>query len=90
MGLIDSSVSSEEIRNNQKYFNIVSKLKSKVKTEQEGYTNIINITTTSYNPKETSDLANALAKVYALEDFKEKNAQTTKALKTVKEQLSKA
>ena len=90
LGLIDSSLSSEEIRTNQKYFKIVSKLKTKVKTEQEGYTNIINIMITSYDPKESCDLANALAKVYTIENFKEKNSQTNKTLKTVKEQLTKA
>jgi len=90
MGLIDSSLLSDEIRNNPKYFTIVSKLKSRVKTEQEGYTNIINITTTSYNPQEAFLLANALAKVYKEESFREKNAQITQALNSIRSQLEKA
>ena len=90
MGLIDSSLSSDEIRSNPKYFAIVSRLKSRVKTEQEGYTNIINITTTSYDPQEAYILANALAKVYSEESFREKNAQTTQALNAIRTQLEKA
>ncbi|MDD5766888.1 MAG: polysaccharide biosynthesis tyrosine autokinase, partial [Candidatus Marinimicrobia bacterium] len=64
--------------------------KARVKTEQEGYTNIINITTTSYDPQEAFVLANALAKVYSEESFREKNAQTTQALNAVRSQLEKA
>ena len=50
MGLLDSTLTSEEIRNNPEYFDVVDKLKKRVKTEQEGYTNIIHIKITDYNP----------------------------------------
>jgi len=90
MGLIDSSISSEEIRSDPRYFSIVLNLRNKVKTQQEGYTNIINIITTSHDPREARDLANALAKVYIKESFKERNKQITQALETIKTQLDKA
>ncbi|HCL00350.1 MAG TPA: hypothetical protein DHW42_09655, partial [Candidatus Marinimicrobia bacterium] len=90
MGLLDSTLTTEEIRNNKKYFDIVEKLKSRVKTEQEGYTNLINIRVTDYNPQRTADLANSLAKVYIDESFKEKNARSIKALKSIETQLKRA
>jgi len=90
MGLIDSNLTSDEIRNNPKLFSIILRLKGKVKTEQEGYTNIINILVKSPNPYEARDLANALAKVYVKESFKERNKQITQALETIKTQLDNA
>jgi len=90
MGLIDSNLTSDEIRNNPKLFSIILRLKEKVKTEQEGYTNIINILVKSPNPYEARDLANALAKVYVKESFKERNKQITQALETIKTQLDNA
>ncbi|MCK4641369.1 MAG: hypothetical protein KAU06_08525, partial [Candidatus Marinimicrobia bacterium] len=75
MGLLDSSLTTEEIRSNKEYFTIIEKLKARIKTEQEGYTNIIHIRVTDYDPQRTSDLANALAKVYIEESFQMKNAK---------------
>lgn len=86
MGLIDSSLTSEQIRTNRQYLDIVTKLKSRVKTEQEGYTNIINIIVTDYNPEFTAKLANALAQVYIVESFKERNLSAQRALEAVRHQ----
>ncbi|MFH1212557.1 MAG: polysaccharide biosynthesis tyrosine autokinase [Candidatus Neomarinimicrobiota bacterium] len=90
MSLIDSALTSEEIRSNKEYFDIVSKLKARVKTEQEGYTNIINIIVTDFDPVFTANLANALAKVYETESFKEKNLQADRALDAVRSQRALA
>jgi succinoglycan biosynthesis transport protein ExoP len=90
MGLIDSTLTTEEIRNNKQYFDIVERLKARVKTEQEGFTNLINIIVTDYNPQRTCDLANALAKVYIDNSFQEKNAQSIRALKAIESQLKRA
>jgi succinoglycan biosynthesis transport protein ExoP len=90
MGLLDSTLTAEEIRNNKQYFDIVERLKARVKTEQEGYTNLINIIVTDYDPQRTCDLANALAKVYIDNSFQEKNAQSIRALKAIESQLKRA
>ncbi|HPC36496.1 MAG TPA: polysaccharide biosynthesis tyrosine autokinase [Candidatus Marinimicrobia bacterium] len=90
MGLIDSSLTSEQIRSNKGYLDIVAKLKSRVKTEQEGYTNIINIIVTDYDPVLSANLANALAQVYEVESFNEKNLQAQKALEAVRNQRAMA
>lgn len=90
MGLLDSSLTSEEIRNNPEYFSIVERLKARIKTEQEGYTNIIHIKITDYNAQRTADLANALAQVYIEESFKIKNKKAINAMKAIKSQLAQA
>jgi capsular exopolysaccharide synthesis family protein len=86
MGLIDSNLTSEQIRNNRQYLDIVSKLRSRIKTEQEGYTNIINIIVTDYDPEFTAKLANALGKVYTVESFKDRNLSAQRALEAVRHQ----
>ena len=90
MGRIPDTLSTEEIRNNQHYFNITTALKTKVRTEQEGYTNIINVIVTSSDPIEARDLANALANIYEEESFKEKNKTTTDQFDAIRAQLDKA
>ncbi len=90
MGLLDSSLTPDEIRSNKKYFDITFKLKKRVKTEQEGYTNLINIIITDEQPERAQDLANALAKVYSQADFGEKNEQTKQAIDAIKAQLANA
>jgi len=88
--LIDSTLSSEEIKNNKKYFNIIEGLKSRVNTQQEGYTNIINILVRSHKPILARDLANALASTYQKENFIQKNAKTKNAINAMKTQLSRS
>ncbi|MCG2715434.1 MAG: polysaccharide biosynthesis tyrosine autokinase [Candidatus Marinimicrobia bacterium] len=87
MGLLDSSLTKDEIRHNKEYFFIVEKLIARIKTEQEGHTNIIHIKVTDYEPQRTSDLANALAKVYIEESFQNKNAKAIKTLNAIENQL---
>lgn len=72
LGLIDSTLTSDEIKNNKNYFSIIEGLKSRISTEQEGYTNIINISVKSHNPQLAKDLANTLAKTYQEENYLQK------------------
>jgi len=90
MGLLDSSLTSEEIRNNPEYYSVVDRLKKRVRTEQEGLTNIIHIVITDYDPKRTADFANALAQVYIEESFSSKNSKAIKAMQTITKQLAQA
>ena len=90
MGLIDSSLTSKEIRNNPEYYSIVDKLRKRIKTEQEGLTNIIHIKVTDYDPQRTADLANAVAQVYIQESFQIKNAKAISALRAITNQLAQA
>lgn len=88
MGFIDKNISSEVIRNNKSLLNKVSLLKKQVSTEIEGYTNIINITAITHDPKFSQDLANTVAEVYRQENIKEKNKRIIKARKFIEEQLN--
>ncbi len=90
MGLLDSTLTSDEIRNNPEFFSIIERLKARIKTEQEGLTNIINIKITDYEPQRTADFANALAKVYIEESYQLKNATAFKALRAITNQLKQA
>ncbi|MBN2280619.1 MAG: polysaccharide biosynthesis tyrosine autokinase [Candidatus Marinimicrobia bacterium] len=90
LGLIDSNLTSDEIKNNKQYFNIIENLKSSVNTQQEGYTNIINILVRSHQPTLARDLANALAITYQKENYIQKNARTKSAINALKKQLDRS
>ncbi|MBU1633512.1 polysaccharide biosynthesis tyrosine autokinase [bacterium] len=90
MGLLDSTLTDKEITSNPEYFEVVDKLKARIKTEQEGLTNIIHIKVTDYDPQRTSDLANALAQVYIEESFQIKNSKAINAMKAITNQLAQA
>src|SRR5210317_827577 len=61
MGLIPEKASLAEVRNTDRYLRIVTSLKSRVETERESETNIINITATAATPKEATLIANTVA-----------------------------
>ncbi len=64
MGLIPENISSAQVRSIHKYLEVVNGLKSQIETEQEGNTNIINITANSSKATEAALLANTVAEVY--------------------------
>lgn len=64
MGLIPSGISSDDVRHNPGYLSTILRLKEKVETEQEGNTDIINITAASEDPKRAQRLANTVAQIY--------------------------
>ena len=90
MGKIDPTLTSEEIKSQEKYFSIIENLKSMIKTEQEGYTNIINIIVESIDPLLAADLANTLVETYQEENFAIKNAKIQNAIYALEAQLNKA
>jgi len=57
---------------------VILGLHRQIKTEQEGYTNIIGIQVTDPDPSEARDLANAVARVYRDYDHELKNQQAIK------------
>ena len=88
MGFIEKNIPSEVIRNNKSLLRKISAIKNQITTEIEGYTNIINITATTHDPKLSQDLANTVAEVYRQENIKEKNKRIIKARKFIEEQLN--
>jgi capsular exopolysaccharide synthesis family protein len=87
LGLIPADLSSEEVRANKKYLGIILSLKNSVETEQEGFSNIINIIVTSGNPMFAQRLANTIASVYKEERSLDLNKRTIEAKKFIESQL---
>lgn len=90
LGMIPEDATSDEIRNNPKYINIINRLKGAIDTEQEAQSAIINISVTSEDPKFAQRLANTVVSVYKEQRSIELNKRTVDARKFVEEQLKTA
>jgi capsular exopolysaccharide synthesis family protein len=87
MGLIPENVSSAQVRTTQKYLQVVNVLKSQIATEQEGNTNIINITATASKPTEAALIANTVAEVYRQNNIDERNKKVRETREFIEKQL---
>ena len=87
MGLIPEKASLAEVRNTDRYLRIVTSLKSRVETEREAETNIINITATAATPKEAALIANTVAEIYQLANVEERNKKVRETREFIEKQL---
>ena len=87
LGMIPADLSSEKVRSSKKYLGIILSLKNSVETEQEGYSNIINIIVTSADPRLAQRIANTIARVYKEERILDLNKRTVDAKKFIENQL---
>ncbi|MGB7066074.1 MAG: AAA family ATPase, partial [Syntrophobacteria bacterium] len=87
MGLIPEKASLAEIRNTDRYLRIVTSLKSRVETERESETNIINITATAATPKEATLIANTVAEIYQQANVEERNKKVRETREFIEKQL---
>ena len=87
MGLIPPALSSEAVRSNPRYLTIILDLKNKVETQQEGNSDIINITTSSEDPKVAQRMANTIAQVYQERHGLELNRRIVDAKAFIESQL---
>ncbi len=87
LGLIPKDVSPDEIRSNPGYSRIIFRLQSMIKAEQEGNTNIINITVRSSDPDEAQKVANAVAEEFKAYNLFERNKQVIEARQFIEKQL---
>jgi capsular exopolysaccharide synthesis family protein len=87
LGLLKEDLTSDEIRQNNQYLNIVLDIKDKVTTAQEGNTNIIDITVTSEEPDFCQRAANIIAEAFKEQNIYEKNKRAISARKFIEEQL---
>lgn len=85
--LVPESLSSDQIRANPAHQAVIADLKNRVETEQEGISNIINITATSEDPKQARKIADTIALVYKEERGLDINKRTFEAKKFIEEQL---
>ncbi|MBI3584454.1 MAG: polysaccharide biosynthesis tyrosine autokinase [Nitrospinae bacterium] len=85
--LLDKNLSSNDIRQNNKYLNVVLDLKDKVTTAQEGNTNIVNITITSEEPDFCQLAATTIAEVFKEQNTYEKNKRAISGREFIEGQL---
>ena len=97
LGLIPYVIPSQEVLAEKRYQSIIVNLRNSLRVEQEGFSNIINITVTSESPDFSHRAANTIAREYKEHHFLEINKRTVDARKfiekqveTVKERLRKA
>ena len=88
LGLIPPDLPSEKVRASKKHQNIMMDLKKSVETEQEGYSNIINILVTSKDPVFAQRVANTIAQVYKEQHALDLNKRTFEAKKFIENQLT--
>ena len=87
LGIIDKTIPSEKVRENDVLLQKVLGLKSRVDAAVDGFTNIIDITANTSHPKFSQRLANTVAEVYRVENIKERNQRAIKARKFIEAQL---
>ena len=87
MGLIPHDMTSNEIYASEMYANILPEMQGQIETEIEGSTNIINITVSSGDPKEASQIANLVSVKYMEENTLLRNKQIYEAKRFIEEQL---
>jgi uncharacterized protein involved in exopolysaccharide biosynthesis len=88
LSLIPNDLPSEVLRSNSEYLNVILDLKNRVATEQEGNTDIINITVTSQDQNFARNLANTVAQVYKEEHTKELNKRILESKKFIETQTN--
>ncbi|MDD5233221.1 MAG: polysaccharide biosynthesis tyrosine autokinase [Syntrophales bacterium] len=87
LNLIPPNLTSEEIRGNPRYQQIILDLKKRTDAEQEGSSNLINISFTSEEPKFAQKIANTISLVYKDERVLEINRRTFEAKRFIEGQL---
>jgi len=87
LALIPPALTSEEIRANPDYVDVVLDLKDSVDAEQDGDTGIINISVVSGNANYAKDLAQAVADEFQTFNVEEKNKKVFEAKKFIQQQL---
>ncbi len=87
MGKIPAEVSTEDIRSNDEYMGVVLDLKDSISAEQEGISNIINISAASRSPEFARDLAQAVADEFREYSVESKNRQVIEAKRFIEQQL---
>ena len=87
MGKIPAEVSTEDIRSNDEYMGVVLDLKDSISAEQEGISNIINISAASGSPEFARDLAQAVADEFREYSVESKNRQVIEAKRFIEQQL---
>jgi capsular exopolysaccharide synthesis family protein len=87
MGLIPAAVSTAEVHKSEKYVRIVNSLRSRVTTELQENTNIINIKATAPTPADAALLANTVAEVFRQANMEDRNKKIRETREFIEKQL---
>ena len=87
LGLIPSDIPPEKVRASKQYQDIVLNLRKNVTIEQEGFSNILNISVTSEEPALAQRIADTIAWVYKEQHVLDINKRTVEAKKFIEGQL---
>jgi capsular exopolysaccharide synthesis family protein len=87
MGLIPADLSPEEVRQNNKYINIITDLQDRVQTEQRGNSDLVDITVTANEPKFATNFCNTLTDVYRTQHSLDLNRRTIEGKKFIEGQF---
>ncbi|MEA3279103.1 MAG: polysaccharide biosynthesis tyrosine autokinase [Thermodesulfobacteriota bacterium] len=87
LGLIPSDIPSEKVRSNNQYQGIILNLRNNVTIEQEGYSNILNVSVTSGEPAFAQRIANTISGVYKEQHVLDINKRTIEAKNFIEGQL---
>jgi succinoglycan biosynthesis transport protein ExoP len=85
--LIPDTLDSEAIKQNPRYVQMLSDLRSQITTAPEENTTLINITVTSREAGEAARIANAVAQAYQKENILLRNKKILEARRFIEEQL---
>ena len=86
LGFIPADMTPEGVRNSPQYINVILDLKNKVETEQDGTSNMINVVTTSNDPKFAQRLANTVAQAYREQHTLDVNKKAIESKKFIENQ----
>ena len=87
MGLIPADLSPDEVRQNNRYINIITELQERVQTEQRGNSDLVDITVTANEPKFAANFCNTLTDVYRTQHSLDLNRRTIEGKKFIESQF---
>jgi len=87
LGELPTTMPPEAVKESKAYTGVVDALAARVKTSRVASTNILEITTTSSDPRKAKDLANTVAEVYRDYNRSNRNARITEARKFIEAQV---
>ena len=87
LGELPTTMPLEAVKESKAYTGVVDALAARVKTNRVASTNILEIATTSSDPRKAKDLANAVAEVYRDVQSRARNARIIEARQFIEQQL---
>lgn len=87
LGRIPPEVPSDEVRRNDVHINMIRSIQGMINTQQNGNTNIIDISATSTSPELARDVANTVAQVFRETHRADKQRQASETSKFIEESI---